>query len=60
MSGLLCLMSPIRWLGSFVSIGRFPSIGLRVSGVMNMPKLGRSCKRMRTLPVSRRFPRLPR
>lgn len=39
---------------------RFPSIGLRVSGVMNIPRLGRSCRQMRTPPVNRRFPRLPR
>ena len=49
-----------RWPASFVSIVRFPSIGLRVSGVMNTPRLGRSCRRMRALPVSRRFPRPPR
>lgn len=60
MSGMLYLMSLIRWLGSFVSIDRFLSIGLRVSGAMSMPRLGLSCRRMRPLPVSRRFPHLLR
>lgn len=60
MSGMLCLMSLIRWLGSFVSIDRFLSIGLRVSGVMNMPRLGLIYRRMPTLLVSRRFLRLLR
>ena len=60
MSGMLCLMSLIRLLGSFVSIDRFPSIGLRVSGAMNMPRLGLSCRLMRPLPASLRFPRLLR
>ena len=54
------IMSLIRWPGSFVSIVRFPNIGSKASGVMNMPRLGRSCRQMRPLPVSRRFPRLPR
>lgn len=31
-----------------------------IERVMNMPRLGRSCKQMRPLPVSRRFPRPPR
>ena len=58
MSGMLCLMSLIRWLGSFLSIGHFLSIGLRAFGAMSMPRLGLSCRLMRMLPVSRRFPHL--
>ena len=60
MSGMLCLMSLIRWLGSFVSIDRFLSIGLRVFGVMSMPRLGLIYRLMPTLLVSRRFLRLLR
>jgi len=53
-------MSLIRWLGSFARIDRFLSIGLRAFGAMSMPRLGLSCRRMQTLPASRRFPRLLR
>ena len=38
----------------------FPEHWIESLWRMNMPRLGRSCRQMRTPPVNRRFPRLPR